>query len=139
MHISIISDLDRHLSFIQCRTPYHPFATSSCTISLDMNLTLRIHTRWIPFSCLSFCLGHKDGGCSSVLDPLPCSLCSLKVELGTDSVFLVGIWLVFLGFYQTDTGGKLSRYVLVLLFWREPLFSSKGGSRPPFLGAQPPF
>jgi hypothetical protein len=75
--ISIILDLDRHLSFIHCRMPYHPFATSSCTIILDMNLTLRIHTRWIPFSCISFCLGRKDGGCSSVLDPLPCSLCSL--------------------------------------------------------------
>ncbi len=28
----------------------------------------------------------------------------------------VGIRLVFLGFYQTDTGGKLGRYILVLLF-----------------------
>jgi hypothetical protein len=61
------------------------------------------------------------------------------VELLTDLVFLVGIWLVFLGFYQTDTRGKLGRYILVLLFWREPLFSLKGGSLPPFLGAQPPF
>jgi hypothetical protein len=40
VRISIISDLDRHLSFIQCRTPCHPFTTSSCTISLDMNMTL---------------------------------------------------------------------------------------------------
>jgi hypothetical protein len=26
-----------------------------------------------------------------------------------------------------------------IIFWREPLFSSKGGSWPPFWGAQPPF
>jgi len=31
------------------------------------------------------------------------------VELYTDLVFLVGIWLVFLGIYQTDTGGKLGQ------------------------------
>ncbi len=61
------------------------------------------------------------------------------VELGTDLVFSVGIRLVFLGFYQTNTGEKLGRYISVLLSWREPLFSSKGGSRPPFWGAQPPF
>jgi hypothetical protein len=48
--ISIILDLDRHLSFIQCRTPYHPFATSGCTISLDMSSALQIKTSWIPFS-----------------------------------------------------------------------------------------
>jgi hypothetical protein len=36
------------------------------------------------------------------------------LELGTTLVFLVGIWLVFLGFYRTDTGGKLSRYISVL-------------------------
>ncbi len=29
------------------------------------------------------------------------------IEMGTDSVFLVGIWLVFLGFCRTNTGGKL--------------------------------
>ena len=36
------------------------------------------------------------------------------LELYTASVFLVGIWLVFLGIYQTDTGGKLGRYLSVL-------------------------
>jgi hypothetical protein len=55
--------------------------------------------------------------------------------LGTVLVFLVGIRLVFLGFYQTDTGGKLGWYIPVLLFWWEPLFSLKEGSWPPFLGA----
>ncbi len=35
------------------------------------------------------------------------------LELYTDLVFLVGIRLVFLGIYQTDTGGKLGRYILV--------------------------
>jgi hypothetical protein len=30
-----------------------------------------------------------------------------NVELDTDSVFSVGIRLVFLGVYQTNTGGKL--------------------------------
>ncbi len=53
-------------------------------------------------------------------------------------VFLVGIWLVFLSIYQTDTRGKLGRYIWVF-FLQEPLFSSKGGSWPPFWGAQPPF
>jgi hypothetical protein len=42
---------------------------------------------------------------------------SIQLELLTDSVFLVGIWLVFLGFYQTNTGGKLGRYISVLT-WR---------------------
>jgi hypothetical protein len=57
----------------------------------------------------------------------------------TNLVFLVGIWLVFLSIYQIDTGGKLGRYVSVLFFWWELLFSSKGGSWPPFQGAHPPF
>jgi hypothetical protein len=47
---------------------------------------------------------------------------SQAVNLETDSVLLVGIRLVFLGIYQTDTRGKLGRYISVLLFWREPLF-----------------
>jgi hypothetical protein len=34
--------------------------------------------------------------------------------LYTDLLFSVGIWLVFLDIYQTNTGGKLSRYLLVL-------------------------
>jgi hypothetical protein len=66
-------------------------------------------------------------------------LATIKLELLTNLVFSDGIRLVFLGFYRTDTGGKLGRYILVLLFWREPLFSLKGGSWPPFLGVQPPF
>ncbi len=36
-----------------------------------------------------------------------------SIELGTDLGFLVGIRLVFLGFYQTDTKEKLGRYILV--------------------------
>jgi hypothetical protein len=38
---------------------------------------------------------------------------SVHIELYTNLVFLVGIWLVFLDIYQTDTGGKLGRYILV--------------------------
>jgi hypothetical protein len=37
----------------------------------------------------------------------------------TDLVFLVGIWLVFLGIYRTNTKGKLGRYISVLFFWRD--------------------
>jgi hypothetical protein len=62
--------------------------------------------------------------------------CAMEAVLSrdTDSVFLVGIWLVFLGtsIYRTDTGGKLGRYISVLFFWREPFFPSNGGSWPPF-------
>jgi hypothetical protein len=39
----------------------------------------------------------------------------VEIELYTDRVFLVGIRLVFLGNYRTDTGGKLGRYVLSVL------------------------
>ncbi len=60
------------------------------------------------------------------------ALVALKLELYTNLVFLVGIRLVFLGIYQTDTGGKLGRYISVYFFWREPLFFSKRGSWPPF-------
>ncbi len=63
-----------------------------------------------------------------------------KLELYTDLVFLVGkpvgnSWYLP---NQSDTGGKLGRYIWVLFFWGEPLFSSKGGSWPPFWGVQPP-
>ncbi len=60
------------------------------------------------------------------------------VELYTDSVFLVGIWLVFFGIYQTDTGGKLGRYISVFLFWREPLFFLERGVMAPFLRGPAP-
>jgi hypothetical protein len=36
------------------------------------------------------------------------------LELYTDLVFLVSIRLVFLGTYQTDTGGKLGRYISIV-------------------------
>jgi hypothetical protein len=53
---------------------------------------------------------------------------------------VVGIWLVFLGIYQTDTGGKLGRYILVLCFWWELLFLPlKGGHGPLFEGPNPHF
>jgi hypothetical protein len=60
------------------------------------------------------------------------------VELYTDSVFLVCIWLVFLGIYQTNTGGKLCRYISVLFFWREPLFFLERGVMAPFLRGPAP-
>jgi hypothetical protein len=50
----------------------------------------------------------------------------------TDLTFFVGIQLVFPGIYQTDMGGKLGRYVLLLLFSREPLFSPERGVMVPF-------
>ncbi len=39
---------------------------------------------------------------------------ALILELYTNLVFLAGIWLVFLGIFRTDTGGKLGWYLLVL-------------------------
>jgi hypothetical protein len=45
-----------------------------------------------------------------------------QIELYTDLVFLVGIRLVFLGIYQTNTGGKLGRYILYYFFGRNPFF-----------------
>ena len=75
---------------------------------------------------------HPTSG--SLSRQLPRNSCvgTYGLELYTDLVFSVGIQLVFLGIYQTDTAGKLGQYILVLLFWQEPLFSSKGGSLPPF-------
>ena len=65
--ISIILDFGCHFSFIQCRMPYHLFATSGCAIHFDMSSGYRIHPGWILFP---FCLGCMDWGCLSVLDPL---------------------------------------------------------------------
>ena len=45
---------------------------------------------------------------------------ALSLELYTDSVFLVGIQLVFLGILSTDTEGKLGWYISVLKKWQEP-------------------
>jgi hypothetical protein len=61
-----------------------------------------------------------------------------KVELYTDSVFLVGIWLVFLGIYQTNTGGKLGRYISVLFFLAGTPFYLKRGVMAPFLRGPAP-
>jgi hypothetical protein len=55
-----------------------------------------------------------------------------RIELYTDLVFLVGIWLVFLGIYQTGTGGKFGGYILVLFFGGNPFFPQKGGHGPHF-------
>jgi hypothetical protein len=48
------------------------------------------------------------------------------LELYTNSVFLVGIRLVFLGILPTDTGGKLG-CISVLKKWREPYYTQKMG------------
>jgi hypothetical protein len=63
----------------------------------------------------------------------------LLLELYIDLVFWVGVRLVFLGFYRTDTGGKLGRYIWVLFFWREPIFPQKGCHGPLFEGPSPHF
>ena len=47
---------------------------------------------------------------------------TIAIELYTDSVFSVGIRLVFLGILPTDTEGKLGWYISVLKKWREPPF-----------------
>jgi hypothetical protein len=66
--------------------------------------------------------------------------------LCTDSVFSVGIRSVFLGITNTNTEGKFGRYFWYQNFggspsknWREPLFPTKGGPRPPFCTFRPPF
>jgi hypothetical protein len=56
-----------------------------------------------------------------------------KIELFTDSVFLVGIGWYFLGILPTNTEGKLGWYILVLKKWWEPLFPSKKGDFGPLL------
>jgi hypothetical protein len=71
--------------------------------------------------------------CTQTLKIIPYS------RFDTDSVFLVGIWLVFLGIYQTDTGGKHCWYISVLFFWWESLFLAKGGHGPHFEGPSPHF
>ena len=50
------------------------------------------------------------------------------LELYTNSVFLVGIRLVFLGILPTDTGGKLG-CISVLKKWREPYYTKNGSVR----------
>ncbi len=60
-------------------------------------LLLDVHMAW------DFSTPWADGPPSS-----PC------LELNTNSVFLVKIWLVFLGIYQTNTRGKLGWYRSVL-------------------------
>ncbi len=54
------------------------------------------------------------------------------LELSNDSVFLVGIGWYFLGIYQTNTKGKLGRYILISKIWREPPFSLKREAFAPF-------
>jgi hypothetical protein len=60
------------------------------------------------------------------------------VELYTDLVFLVSIWLVFLGIYQTNFGGKLGRYILVLFFLVGTPFFLERGVMAPFLRGPTP-
>ena len=67
------------------------------------------------------------------------ALVALKLELYTNLVFLVGIRLVFLGIYQTDTGGKLGRYISVYFFGGNPFCPRKGGHGPLFEGPSPHF
>ncbi len=62
-----------------------------------------------------------------------------QLELYTNLVCLVGIWLVFLGIYQTDTKGKLGWYISVLFFGGNPFFPQKGGHGPLFEGPNPHF
>ena len=59
-----------------------------------------------------------------------------RVELYTNSVFLVGIRSVFLRYYQYHTEGKLGRYQKG---GNGPLFPQKGGNGPLFEELQPPF
>jgi hypothetical protein len=136
----------------QQNTQKKTFYANKSVDGLQLGKYLANFGKWgtilIVTSCLTLSMPYFTSG-GHFSDLLRCSkVRQLKVVIvtlrsdqqgDTDLVFLVGIWLVFLGNYRTDTGGKLGRYILVLLFWQEPLFSSKGGSRPPFSGAQPPF
>ncbi len=67
------------------------------------------------------------------------SECAKRLELGTDSVFLVGIRLVFLGFYQTNTGGKLGWYIHfgIIILAGTPFFFKRGVTAPFFRGPAP--
>jgi hypothetical protein len=56
----------------------------------------------------------------------------INLELYIELVFSGWYWLVFLGIYHTNTKGNLGQYILVSLFWQEPVFPSKRGHRPPF-------
>ncbi len=63
---------------------------------------------------------------------------SFWLGLYTDLVFLVSIWLVFLGIYQTGTGGKLRPYILVLYFLAGTPFFLERGVMAPFLRGPAP-
>jgi hypothetical protein len=53
--------------------------------------------------------------------------------------FIFGIWLVFTGIYQTNTGRKLGQYISVLFFGRDPFSPQNGGHGPLFEGPSPHF
>jgi hypothetical protein len=57
--------------------------------------------------------------------------------LYTNSVFSVGIRLVFLGIYRTDTGGKLGRYISVFFLAGTPIFLERGVTAPFLRGPAP--
>ncbi len=55
-------------------------------------------------------------------------------------VILVGISQYFLGIYHTNTEVNIGWYILVLFFWREPLFFlERGVMAPLFEGPSPLF
>jgi hypothetical protein len=61
----------------------------------------------------------------------------LYIELYFDLVFSVGIRLVFLGIYRTDTGGNLGQYFGIIFLAGTPFFLERGVFAP-FLRGQAP-
>ncbi len=59
---------------------------------------------------------------------------TIILELYIKLVFSGRYRSVFLGIYHTNTKGNLGRFILVSLFWREPLFPSTRGHWPSVWG-----
>jgi hypothetical protein len=66
MLLSVVSDLGGYFTSFQCRSSYHPVASSHRAFRTDISFSNPPGLG----SVFSFSLGHKDGGCWSVLGPL---------------------------------------------------------------------
>ena len=71
MLLSVISDPGGDFTSFQCRSSYHPVASSHCAFCTDIKFSNPLGLDLVFF----FSLGRKDGGCWSVLGLLlSCSL-----------------------------------------------------------------
>ena len=96
----------------------NPYMYHSCkgnTIKEELNSLTVLTTHFV--------INLVNDTYSKLVEIWPMTVSRYGIELYIDSVFLVGIRLVFLGILPTDTKGKLGWYILVLKKWREPNYT----------------